>query len=465
MIRLSITAALALCAPLAIAQAPQPKEFTWRAPLELPAGAPLARAVLPAPALMQLQSADARDLRVFNAAGEAVPFAFAGTLRTDPAPPAPRTRAYAALPMYTGDPAKPPKGAVQVRIDDASGGRSLWVQMDGTGPQAPGHVGSALFATQGERQSITGIELNALIPANTPVRISASTSADLAQWTSEPVRGRIYRFDGDGSPVNMTLQFERPLQLDGRYLRLDWRGQEGVSITSVAGLIATPAPRVARVRGELASARPEGTALEFEAGFASPIAALLLSTPRENTLLPIRVLGRNERSQPWRLLGQTVVWRLGGAGTEAATNPALELHGASARWLRVESTHGANLSATPLKAIAEFEPLQIVLLASGNGPFEIAAGRAGTETSGALPLSSLQAAFQGRKLDDLPSASVGAGTTSAADAGPLARWWPGAPPGKTAVLWTVLLLGVLLLAGVAWSLMRQLKTSQDPPPP
>jgi hypothetical protein len=33
---------------------------------------------------------------------------------------------------------------------------------------------------------------------------------------------------------------------------------------------------------------------------------------------------------------------------------------------------------------------------------------------------------------------------------------PGAP-GKSVVLWTVLVAGVLLLGGVAWSLLRQMK--------
>ncbi len=38
------------------AQAPAPAQFAWRAPLELPAGAGVARASLPASALLQMQS-------------------------------------------------------------------------------------------------------------------------------------------------------------------------------------------------------------------------------------------------------------------------------------------------------------------------------------------------------------------------------------------------------------------------
>jgi hypothetical protein len=63
-----------------------------------------------------------------------------------------------------------------------------------------------------------------------------------------------------------------------------------------------------------------------------------------------------------------------------------------------------------------------------------------------------------RKVEDLPAATLGAARVQAkGDAGIVARLWPGAQvPGKTTVLWAV------LLAGVAWTLLRQLKRT-DPP--
>ena len=71
----AVAATLTLAASLCHAQAPAPRDFAWRAPLEVPAGASLSRVSLPAQALVQLQSSDARDVRIFNAAGEAVGFA------------------------------------------------------------------------------------------------------------------------------------------------------------------------------------------------------------------------------------------------------------------------------------------------------------------------------------------------------------------------------------------------------
>jgi hypothetical protein len=449
--------ALAACICQADTAAPTPSEFAWRASLQLPPGASVARVAVPAPALLQLQSADARDLRIFNSAGEAVAFARMGA----PAVPLVKTRSYPALPLYR--PAigsSRPKGSLQVRIDAAAGPQSVWVQMDGAEVAGAPKLSSVLFATQDEQRLLSAIDVQGTLPANTPIRISVSSSADLAQWTAAPVRGRLYRFKGDGAPVNMTLEFEQPIKLEGRYLRLDWNGQDDVSIAGVAGVVAPAAQAPARVRAELAAPQAASSgAVEIATGFLTPIAALLLSTPRENSLLPVRILGRSEASQPWRLLGQTVVYRLGTAGGETV-NPPAALQGASARWLRIESTNGADLSAARLQASAEFEPMQLVFLATGAGPFELAAGRTGTGPA-ALPVTMIASALGSRKVEDLPAASIGPAVLRTTDEGLVARLWPGTAPGKTTVLWGVLLAGVLLLGGVAWSLFRQLNA---PPP-
>lgn len=462
MIRLATMAmGLALGAGLCHAGAPAPSEFAWRAPLQLPAGTGLARVNLPGDALVRLQSSDARDLRVFNAAGE--PLAFA--LMPAPKPPAAAaatTRSYSALPLYSPTSGAPqPKGSTQVRIDDSSGQRSVWVQMNGAEIAGAPRLNSALFVTQDEKQMLKGLVVQASLPANTPVALSVSTSRDLARWTTVAVRGRLYRFEGEAAPSNMTLEFERPVKLEEQFLRIDWGDQQGVSVSAVSGVIAAAAQTPPRVRVELAAPQPAGSgALEIETGFLTPLAELALVTPRANSLLPLRILGRNDASQPWRLLARTVVYRLADAGGES-TNPSVALHGASVRWLRLEAGSGVDLAAAQLQATAEFEPVQLVFVATGEAPFQLAAGRAGT-TSAALPPSTITSVLGPRKPEDLPVASVGPAIAAAADSGPLARLWPGMVPGKTAVLWGVLLAGVLLLAAVAWSLLRQLKAA--PPP-
>jgi hypothetical protein len=459
-----LTAWCAICAAPARAEPPPPTPagFAWRAPIELPAGASVARVDLPAAALLHLQSSDARDLRVYNAAGEAVAFARFNVAMPPPA----RTHSYAALPLYTSAAATvgARSGSVQVRIEEPGQQRSVWVRMDGADVPGVPKLASALFPMKDEQRLISAIEVQGTIPANTPIRIAASSSADLAQWTPTPLRGRLYRFEGEGAPVNMTLEFERPISVDGRFLRLDWSGQDGVAISAITGVVAPVSQAPARVRAELpAPAAAANGAVELATGFLTPIAALQISASRDNSLLPVRILGRNEPGQPWRLLGQSVVYRLGPGGA-AGVNPPAPLHGASARWLRIESTNGADLGAAGLKLAAEFEPVRLVFVATGAGPFEVAAGRAATPPA-ALASTMISAVLGQRKLDDLPLAALGPPVLKG-ETPPnwLAAVWPGVAPNKALVLWGVLLAGVLLLAAVAWSLLRQLKTKPPTQP-
>lgn len=456
-----------------LADAPKPQEFAWRAALELPAGTGGARVELPAQALMQLQSSDARDVRIFNAAGEPVAFAFAAP------PPAAaaeeRTRRYSAYPLFSAaQGARPARGAVQVRIDGAGAPGSVWVQMDGTANTTTGataapapsatRLQSAIFDTRQEKQLLRALELQAELPANVPVRINGAISSDLAQWRPLELRGRIYRFDGADGMANQRLELDAPLQLEGQYLRLGWEGQEGVSVASVAGVVAAAAA-VSRVAAPLpmpTAASP--TALEWPLAFATPVAALALSATQPNSLVPVRILGRNDAAQPWRLLGSTVVYRLQGAnGAAESTNPAVPLNVASVRWLRVEATHGMQLAPGALRAGVEFAPVQLVFVATGAAPFQLAAGRAATDAT-ALPAGMLAGSLP-VKFAELPLARIGAAQQREAGAdGPFASVFAQGPGGRSLLLWAVLGAGVLLLGGVAWALLRQLKTGASPPP-
>jgi hypothetical protein len=116
----------------------------------------------------------------------------------------------------------------------------------------------------------------------------------------------------------------------------------------------------------------------------------------------------------------------------------------------------------------EFEPVQLVFVASGSGPFTLAAGLAGSDgaLNAYLPLPSLVPGYQPRQEDSLPLARL------AADAAPESvQASPPAPttvqagaasegtPTRTLVLWGVLLAGVLLLGGMAWALVRNTRGS------
>lgn len=449
---------LALVLTVPALAADDPGSFAWRATLDTAGQNGLVRLPLPAEALARMQTRNAADVRVFDAQGAPVAFAFA----TPPQPAAaPRreTAPFRALPLYAAPAGtKAPPGTLQMRVQQDGAQQSVWVQLgEGKGAAAKPaaqRLPAALFDTRAQKEAVSGFVVRATLPANVPVAFTLSTSPDLANWTPLAVRGRVYRFEGEGAPVNDRLELGAPVQLRDRYLRIDWSGQEGIGVESVSGLLAGAPTQ----RGQPALALPAGipdgpNALEWQLGFATPIARLELTTTRDNTLLPVRILGRNQASEPWRLLANTLVYRLGAAGQESA-NPAAVLHQPSARWLRVEATHGTRLEGVPLQARVLFEPVEVVFAAGSAGPYRVAAGRSATPPA-ALPIGMLAAATT-VQVENLPAARI---ASTQVEAGPATGWWtPWLPRGvdnRTAGLWAVLLAGVLLLGAVAWSLLRQ----------
>ena len=446
-------ALLALALPLHAAEI-APGDFAWTATVDAAPHQGLVRLPVPAQALARLQSPTAADLRVFDAKGQAAPFALATPPQAAQAPRA-ATPAVPALPLFSAAGAVP-RGAVRVRVEDGSRSQALWVQLEpGAATAGTQRLPSALFDTRSLRGRIDGLRVQGRLPPNVPVRVTLSSSTDLANWTPHPVRGRLYRFDGPGTPSNETLELAEPLDLQGRYLRLDWSGQEGVAIEAITGLLAPPRPVPTGPSVPLPAPQADGPAARvWSLGFATPVAALDLVTPQPNTLVPVRILGRNQPSDAWRLLANTVVYRLGTRGQESVNAP-VALPNMPVRWLRIEATHGARLEGLPLQAQAQFAPLEVVFVA-GAGSQQLAAGRAHTPAA-ALPLAVL-AGTTALSLESLPLARVTAvRETPVAPPPAWAAWLPAGADPRTVGLWLVLALGVALLGGVAFALLRQLQ--------
>ena len=459
--------ALALvAAAAAAAENPAASSFAWRGTLDTAGHSGLVRVALPPEALARLQSADAADLRVFAADGQPVTFALLPAKAPDAAPRL-RTPSVPALPLHAAPAGgTAPAGTLHLHLEENGQRRSLWVDV-APGAAAPAPAGAqrlpaALFDTRQLKDPLAAVVLKASIPANMPVRFSLSTSADLENWTPVAAPGRIFRFDGEGAPANDTLELREPLQLRDRYLRLDWSGQEGVAVESITGVLPAVQPQAEPAVVPLgAPVASSSTTLEWAVPFATPIAGLDLATARENTVVPLRVLGRNAPSEPWRPLAQAVVYRLGAAGQESRNAP-LPLAHPSVRWLRLEATHGMRLDGVELTVRARLDPRELVFAAGSAAPYQLAAGLAGTAPA-ALP-AGLLAATSTVRLDALPLVRVTSMQgTQDRPSGWAEQWTARGFDPKTTGLWLVLALGVLVLGGVAWALLHQLRATAPAP--
>ncbi|MDO5692486.1 MAG: DUF3999 family protein [Pseudomonadota bacterium] len=447
-------------------------DYAARWSLQVPAGAALARLPLPAEVLTRLQTSDARDLRIFNAAGQPVPLAVD---RDGPAA-APARQAppveLAAMPLM-GNASQPPgeQGTLRVRIE---GARAISIEQTGDAPTQAARPIGALIDTRAVQAPLSAIELVAQMPEAETVTFRLHASEDLQQWRALGA-ATAYRQGDFAAPARLRLQGER---LRNQFLRVTWHDAgmradlpvqiQAVRLTPQAEAAPAPRPAVALALPPQERVVRDG-GLEFALPFATPLAALDIQTGRRNFVQPVRVLARERAEQPWTPVARHVVYAFD-APEGARTSPPAEL-AASRHWRqwRIEPEPRAaaiELDTVTLRAL--FAPVQVVFATSGEGPFTLAAGRADAPAA-ALPLATLMPGYQSGAQQRLPAATLGASSDTRLAVNPVA------PPAVTAqpvregpnqrqwLLWGVLVGGALALAAMAWALARQLNRGGHPP--
>lgn len=471
---LVLAAALSLCASVAqaAADANSPAAYAIRVPVTLAADAPLQRVMLPAEVLVRLQSPGYADVRLFNGAGQPVPMALAGVAAASAPEESVTLPAYPILGAASTGTAG--LEGLSLRIEERQGQRVVQIDTAGTAgatATATQAVRGALLDARNVQLPVARMALDVDLPAGQPVTFRVQASKDLKHW--QPLAETVlYRADAAAAPTvstapgrlgNEQIDLQRA-DLKGHYLRVTW-GDAAVTLrgaTLATSSKTGPRERVSASMATPALANPRE--LVFALPFATPVAALAITPPGSNVLIPVRVLGRNHREQPWSPLASAVVYKMATGGKEQASGP-VELGGASVREIKIEADPKTpGFAAAPALAL-QFEPAQLVFLASGQGPFTLAAGLPGATAAASafLPLASLVPGYQPAQENQLPVALADVARADITGGKPAdgalvpAAAASGGISTRSAVLWGVLLAGVAALGLMAWLLLRQTK--------
>lgn len=456
----TLTASLfALFAPIALAQSPA--DFTTRADVTPPTGASVVRAALPAASIAALRGANGGDLRVFNASGVSLPHALIdasneAVTRAD----APGQR-LVALPIYASTTAATAAtaGAPTLRIEEGPNRRVIEYSGNNAAPTTQREPRGLLFDARKVEAEVRAIELEGTLPKATIVKVSLEISADLKSWRTLISDAPVFDFGTDAmgiGPSNRRIELPIAQRFKDQYLRLTSNlpgAQQIIALHTVNVGAIKALPLTAITLGAPVITADNAAEWTLATGFR--VSALRLQTTAINALMPVRILTRARSGDPWQPVASTVVFRMAGtAGTERV-NPSLAINAALASQLRVEALRGYNLTGVPLTLALEYPPLQVLFVATGDGPFAIATGKAGLETA-ALPVATL-----------LPNYATGAEfvtplsqpTNIIADAkqrtaGQTAKDSLSDLFNRSTLLWGVLGLAVVVLAGLAISLLR-----------
>ena len=438
----------------AAALAQSPNDFTTRAEVIAPSGASIVRAALPAASIAALRGANAGDLRVFNASGVSLPHALidASTeaiARAD----APGQR-LVALPIYAST-TSTVSGAPTLRIEEGPTQRVIEYSSSkatSTTKQAPRGL---LFDTRKVDAEVRAIELEGTLPNATIVKVSLDISADLKTWRMLVSDAPVFDFGNDG-PRNRRIALPVAQSFKDQYVRLTSNLPDGtqiVALTTVGtGSVKAVQPTAIALGAPVTTA---DNAVEWTLSTGFRTSGLRLQTTANNTLMPVRILTRARAGDPWQPVASTVVYRLAGTSGTDGVNPSLPINVPLASQLRVEAMRGYSLSGVPLTLALEFPPLQVLFIATGDGPFSVATGKAGLETA-ALPVATLMPNYASGAEFATPLVQAATITVDVKPrtAAQRAKDALSELLNRSAILWAVLGLAVLVLAALAISLLR-----------
>lgn len=440
-----------------LAVQPKPDDFAYQMPLtpDAPIEGGFVRVTLVPVVYRGTMHADLGDLRIFNAAGVALPYSITT--------PTPKAQRYIPLAWYPLPDAATSEDMQHIIMQMGTGQSSIYIS--GESPQTVSPEGYLVDLRATFRDN-NPVSLDSLILDWMPIGgnfsddVRVDCSDDLQHWNS-CASATLVQMDYAGHELK-----QADIRLDGRsthYLRLNWSpGRLPPTLTSLQAVLddgATPAAReTADITADPASKQLGDYA--YDAGVPIGADEVQLTLPLPGSLVQATILVREDTDKAWRAVASGVFYRLIQEGHEIR-NPPLVLNSLThARyWLARVDPRSSNLGKLPPGLQLGWQPQDVVFLAQAPGPYTLAFGSPSVESAG-LPLATLlpgYAASPDTTLARLTPATLSDNAdlqsvthNPAALRTPWVSW-------QKWLAWAAIIGGVLLLGWMAWRLVQQME--------
>ncbi|MDR0780226.1 MAG: DUF3999 domain-containing protein [Pseudomonadales bacterium] len=209
---------------------------------------------------------------------------------------------------------------------------------------------------------------------------------------------------------------------------------------------------------DMSAKRISANEYEFSLPHALPVSALRIQLPENNTIASAQLSTRATADEPWRTLGTSALYRLQEYGA-AQTQPDIDTFDRVLQTVRIVA-QGAGWGEQAPTVAALTTARVLVFNARGNGPFLLAFGARAANEALAFPEQIPGLSGEGA-ISRLPTALLGAAVKlggperlSALSPAERSATW------KKALLWLVLLLGAGTLAWFALRLIREVRAGE-----
>lgn len=423
-------------------------DYAYSATLRISGAGPAYAVSLPLDVYRTVTDPDLTDICVVNSSGEVVPFAVRR-------PKAPRSRNPAPVRLRLFPIRGTSEGsgdALRFRLQE---GETAVDIARFKAAAAPNHPSNYLVDARALQQPIAEIRIGWTSAApyfSAHLRVEASD--DLEHWRPVSSGAQIVSLHYAGQEFvrnEVSINSTR-----ASFLRLTWNsGQSGPVINNVEAIPTAMEPRPQRLSVEVAgSATARQGEFDFDLGARLPVEQVNLLLPESNSVVRAEFQIPVSGTRKWQTVAEGHIYDLALPGSGNLVNkpvsvpPTPEQH-----WkVRISEAGGGIGHGIPRLEVL-WIPSEVVFLARGKGPFKLLYGNA--EAPSLALTSDAILSPVGSQDGSHRSLQPGRATLGAAQllGGPI-RLTPAAPAPdwKQWILWTVLLLGVGMLAFMAWRL-------------
>jgi len=429
-----------------------PPDYAFGGNLVLPQPASWYRVDLPRQVYEQSVWPDLRDVRVFNHDGERVPFTLetqrAAARETQPIP-------LRVFPLAASQPDTTDEGQTVVRLRSPAG---VDIRINGESEKPVGQSYLlALPETMPENFTLRQLKLGWPEPVeNWRSRVTLLFSQDMRIWHTLQEDAPIMALASGSDRLKIDqINLDRSFSLGKtRYLLMVFDTPTlPVTITqAVAQPDSEPTPlEQVKLAGE--GKRISATEAQYQWARPQPFSAVSIRL-LEDGVLPVAIAWRSTADGEWQPLRKTMLW----AQNEQVSAP-LTLPAELVQAIRI-TTLDARLPDPLPQVMGSRDRQSLVFNAQGKGPFMLAWGN-GAAPPAAVTMDDLipealrkqldLAAIPGVHLDARMELGGEARLTATSPAERQGMW-------KTLLVWGALLLGVVVLVGMALRIWREVKT-------
>ncbi len=419
---------------------------------------------LPPEVYATVRHANLGDIRVFNGAGETVPYGLRHLVEVQEE--AGNEEEIPFFPLYQKNQAAG-QADLTMQVHRNSSGTIVDINTGGQQDGRDTGITGYLLDLSALRWPIGELEFLWKTGADTSIfTVTLQQSNDLQHWSPLVASATLVDLQHNGQRVERR---KVPLTYKPqKYLRLSWQGNgPPLQLTGTRAYAQILQSRMRRqwadLNNGLLQPGEKELAAEYQTTSHLPINSVQILFQENNPMARIAIQSRSDVKAPWRTRCEQVFYSLVLGGSEVRNEPCVFPSTTDQLWRALVREDGAGIAYRRQAPILQlgWTPSELVFIARGAPPFLLAFGSASLQAEKAFSDSQmvLQAAGLAENNKIVGQARLGRRIELGGEK--VLRPLPPPQPWKKWFLWSILILGVGLLAGMVRVLLREMQTKAE----